>query len=180
MSTRSILLNLLKMSLVAALLFWMIQTGKLNLSQMSIFITKPEIIIIGALLWLVGPVLLGTWRWWLLVTGAGLECGFLKAVRLQLVGFFFNTAMPGAIGGDIVKAIYIVRDQTHQGGKTPALLSVILDRVVGLIGLFTMGCIVAVLNYSSLMANPATANLVRALGAVFLGSCVFLTLVFNP
>jgi uncharacterized protein (TIRG00374 family) len=172
--------NALKILIVIGLLTWMVQTGKLSLTQMSVFVTQPLILIVGTIAWLIGPVLLGTWRWWLLVRGAGLECRFLRALQLQLVGFFFNTAMPGAVGGDIVKAIYIVRDQNGPSGKTPALLSVVLDRIVGLIGLFTMGASVALLNYQSLVENPSIAKLVNGLIFVFALSCLFLILVFIP
>lgn len=173
-------INLAKMATVAALLVWMIQTGKLNLSQMSIFITNPKVIIFGVLIWITGPVLLGTWRWWLLLRGVGLECSFGRACLLQLIGFFFNTAMPGAVGGDIVKAVYIIRDQPTRATKTPALLTVLLDRIMGLIGLFTMGAIAALLNYETMVANPVTANLMRGLAFVLAASCVFLGFVFVP
>lgn len=177
---KTIVINLLKVLVVAVLLWWMIDSGKLNLAAMRIFITNPSIILCGIAVWVLGPVLLGTWRWWLLLKGAGLECGFGRAVFLQLIGFFFNTAMPGAVGGDIVKAIYIVRDQSSPSGKTPAMLSVLLDRIVGLIGLFAMGAVAALVNYDLMMGNPATRHLMNGLALVMLGSCIFLGLVFVP
>ncbi len=177
---KSVVINLVKLLVVVLLLWWMIATGKLDLAAMSVFITSPSIIISGVLIWLLGPVLLGTWRWWLLLKGAGLECRFSRAVFLQLIGFFFNTAMPGAVGGDIVKAIYIVRDQSSFSGKTPAMLSVLLDRIVGLIGLFAMGTVAALLNYDLMMNNVATKTLMSGLAVVMTGACVFLGLIFIP
>lgn len=177
---KSIALNVLKISIVAALLWWMISSGKLDLAAMRIFVTTPSIVICGVTVWLLGPVLLGTWRWWLLLKGAGLKCGFGRAIFLQLIGFFFNTAMPGAVGGDIVKAIYIVRDQESPSGKTPAMLSVLLDRIVGLIGLFAMGAAAALFNYDLMMNNAATRHLMNGLALVMLGALVFLGFVFVP
>lgn len=177
---KSIAINVLKLSVVVLLLWWMIATGKLDLAAMRIFITSPSIIIAGVIIWILGPVLLGTLRWWLLLKGAGLECRFSRAMFLQLIGFFFNNAMPGAVGGDIVKAIYIVRDQTLSSGKTPAMLSVLLDRIVGLIGLFVMGMVAALLNYELMASNVATRNLMHGLAAVLVGSSIFLGLVFIP
>lgn len=177
---KTVVFNLLKLLIVVLLLWWMIASGKLDLAAMRIFITSPAIIACGIGVWVLGPVVLGTWRWWLLLKGAGLECGFARAVFLQLIGFFFNTAMPGAVGGDIVKAIYIVRDQSSPSGKTPAMLSVLLDRIVGLIGLFVMGTIAALMNFDLMMSNTATKHLMNGLGLVMLGSFVFLGLVFVP
>src|SRR5205085_4605943 len=42
-------------------------------------------------------------RWYLLVRAVGLSIRLTDAFRLGLVGFFFNTFLPGSIGGDVVK-----------------------------------------------------------------------------
>jgi uncharacterized protein (TIRG00374 family) len=177
---RSVFLNLLKMSVVGLLLIWMISSGKLSLSQMSIFLTTPSVIISGVMVWIISPVLMGSWRWWLLLKGAGLECKFTRALHFQLIGFFFNTAMPGAVGGDIVKAIYIMKEQANPSGKTPALLAVLLDRIVGLIGLFAMGAMAALWSYESISVSPFASQLINGLTVVFLLSFVFLGFVFMP
>lgn len=178
--TTGMFINIFKLAVVAGLLWWMIDSGKLSLSQMSVFLSRPDVVFVSIAVWLVGPVVLGTLRWWLLMRGANLQCNYFRALRLQLVGFFFNTAMPGAVGGDIVKAIYIVRDQDIPLGKTPALLSVLLDRIIGLIGLFVMGVVAAFFSYEKLLASPVTKTLLIGLAAVVMGSLVFLAVVFIP
>ncbi|MEI6398216.1 MAG: lysylphosphatidylglycerol synthase transmembrane domain-containing protein [Pseudomonadota bacterium] len=177
---KNILINVLKMTFVALLLWWMAASGRLSWSQMAIILNRPDALAASVAVWLFGPVLLGTARWWLLMRGAGLKCGYFRAMKLQLVGFFFNTAMPGAVGGDIIKAIYIMREQPAGGGKTPAMLSVLLDRIVGLIGLFVMGVVAAGFSYRQLVSNPVTAQLMSGLALVVLLSAVFLGLVFLP
>jgi hypothetical protein len=57
---------------------------------------------------------------------------FWNAVKLSYAGNFFNFALPGTTGGDLIKAYYLTRF-THQ--KTEAVTTVFLDRVVGLLGL---------------------------------------------
>lgn len=178
--TKVILVNFFKLAVVAGLLWWMIDSGKLSLSELSVFVRRPDVVAVSVLVWLIGPVALGTLRWWLLIRGANLQCGYLRALKLQMVGFFFNTAMPGAVGGDIVKAIYIVRDQDVHLGKTPALLSVLLDRIIGLIGLFFMGVIAACFSYEKLVASAVTRSLLIGLAAVVAASIVFLAVVFLP
>lgn len=173
-------INLLKMLFVALLLYWMVSTGKIDINQMIVSFQNPAILIPAVAVWIFGPVLLGTIRWWLLLRAADLECSFWAALKLQLVGFFFNTAMPGAVGGDIVKAIYIVKDQPKPSGKTSALLTVLLDRIVGLIGLFSTGAIAVLIHFDMLMATPMTAALVKGLGVVFVGAVVFLGFIFIP
>jgi len=77
-------------------------------------------------------VVLTALRWKLLMQGVGLLMGFVATVRLTFIGGFVNIAVPGATGGDVVKAWYAARE-THAG--TRAVISVFVDRFVGLFGL---------------------------------------------
>ena len=74
-------------------------------------------------------LLLTVFRWFLLVRAQNLPFTFFNAVRLGLVGFFFSTFLPGSVGGDIVKAAFIAREQKR---RTVAISTVLVDRVVGL------------------------------------------------
>jgi glycosyltransferase 2 family protein len=177
---KAVMVNGAKISVVVLLLWWMASSGKLSWSQMASIYARTDVIVASILVWIIAPVLLGTWRWWMLMKGAGIECSYLRAIKLQLVGFFFNTAMPGAVGGDIIKAIYIVRDQTGSAGKTPAMLSVFLDRVVGLIGLFLMGMVAASFTFDRFLTNPFMTQLFYGLVLVVFLSVVFLSVVFIP
>jgi uncharacterized membrane protein YbhN (UPF0104 family) len=102
-----------------------------------------------------------------------------RALRLQLIGFFFNTAIPGAVGGDIVKAVYVIRDQ-DTGGKTAAMLTVLLDRVIGLAGLFLIAG-VAVLSYGHFLADyPALTPVMGTVAAGVAGVLGLTVVVFLP
>lgn len=68
-------------------------------------------------------------RWHLLVRAQGLEFSRWNAIRLGLVGFFFNTILPTSVGGDILKAIAISKEQSR---RTVAVATILIDRVVGL------------------------------------------------
>lgn len=175
---KSYVSSILKFGIVVALLWWMLITDKLSFREMSVIFARPDALIASVAVWIIGPVLLGTLRWWLLIRGASLDCSYLRAMRLQLTGFFFNTAMPGAVGGDIVKAIYIMRDQPNRTRKTPAMLTVLLDRIVGLMGLFIMGIVAALASYEKLSSHPTTNQLLIGLWTVAGLSAIFLAIVF--
>ncbi len=68
-------------------------------------------------------------RWYILVRAQDLPFTLINATRLGLVGYFFNTCLPGSIGGDIIKATAIARQQSR---RTIAVATVLLDRAVGL------------------------------------------------
>jgi uncharacterized protein (TIRG00374 family) len=175
-----ILVNVAKIAVVVGLLIWMTQSGKLDFKQLKIFIEKPEVALVSLGLWFFIPVVLGTFRWLMLVRGIGLTCTFLRAMSLQMIGFFFNAAMPGAVGGDIIKAVYIMRDQPEKQRRTPAMLTVLLDRIVGLAGLFLMGLIGTIFSSNVSLEQPATKPLVYGIYIFTFGIVVFLTLVYLP
>ncbi|MFH1718386.1 MAG: lysylphosphatidylglycerol synthase transmembrane domain-containing protein [Planctomycetota bacterium] len=68
-------------------------------------------------------------RWWLLLRSQSIFIGFWAVVRLYLLGWFYNNFMPGSVGGDLLRAWYVTR---HTDKKFEAVLSVFVDRVIGL------------------------------------------------
>ena len=69
-------------------------------------------------------------RWWLLLRSQRIFINFWAAVRLYLLGWFYNNFMPGSMGGDLLRAWYVSK---HTSKKFEAVLSVFVDRLVGLL-----------------------------------------------
>ena len=69
-------------------------------------------------------------RWFLLVRGLGLAFHLRDAFRLGTLGFMFNQISPGSVGGDLLKAVFIAKEQP--GRRTEAVATVLIDRAVGL------------------------------------------------
>lgn len=78
-------------------------------------------------------------RWSLLLNAQSIKIGFWPAFRLHLLGLFYNNCLPGSVGGDLPRAWYVTK---HTDKKLEAVLSVFVDRVIGLIGMLIMafGC----------------------------------------
>src|ERR1043165_5741490 len=68
-------------------------------------------------------------RWHVLVRAQSLPFPMSEAMRLGFMGFFFNTFLPGSVGGDILKAAALTHGQSR---RTVAVATVIMDRVIGL------------------------------------------------
>ncbi|NDE14180.1 UPF0104 family protein [bacterium] len=179
MSPKKILTTLMKFALVGLLLWWMVRGGRLNATSLAIFIQNVPYLLLSVAFWLAIPVGLGSFRWFKLLRGAKVQVGFLRALQLQMVGLFFNTAMPGAVSGDLVKAVYVVRDQRGQR-RTSAALAIILDRVVGLMGLFTVAGVASIFYLRSLRSNPVLIPMAWLVFASWMGMLSFLTVVFYP
>jgi uncharacterized membrane protein YbhN (UPF0104 family) len=77
-------------------------------------------------------VLLTFVRWYILVRAQGLPFTLVNAFRLGLIGFALSTFLPGSVGGDIIKAAQIAREQSR---RTVAVATVLLDRFMGLCSL---------------------------------------------
>ena len=78
-------------------------------------------------------------RWYLLVRVIEPRFKFSRPCFLGLIGMVFNLVIPGAVGGDLIKAAYLVRE--CGSGKTQAIASMVIDRILGLLGLFILASI---------------------------------------
>lgn len=72
----------------------------------------------------------GTARWYMLAKPQGLTLSYRKLFSLTMIGQFFNTFMPGAVGGDLIKAWYVAGQAPDK--RTKAVFTVLVDRVLGL------------------------------------------------
>ncbi len=70
-------------------------------------------------------------RWHLLTSALGMRLKWSHTLGLTFVGNFFNTVMPGSIGGDLVKAASLATFKKGTGQVPIGLLSIVLDRLVG-------------------------------------------------
>ena len=73
-------------------------------------------------------------RWYLILRAMGAEISFSEALRLNFAGLYATNFLPTTVGGDIVRLAGIM--QLKHGGSR-ATASVLLDRIIGLIGMAT-------------------------------------------
>ena len=89
---------------------------------------------------------LGAMRWRALMTGYGAVAppSLATAVRLYFVAAFYNTYLPGGVAGDVVRGV-VVRDSFRDRGITEAIAVVLVERVLGLLGVIALVAIGLVL-----------------------------------
>lgn len=179
MNFKNFIIFLLKLSVAFIILWWMIQSGKLDIKKLSLLIIYKELSLYIGLLWILGFVIMGSFRWYLLLRGVDIKANYIKVMILHSIGLFFNTAMPGAVGGDIIKAYYVIKDNSIQT-KTPAALSVLLDRVLGIMGLFILGLTSLILNFTTLWHNPLLKPIASFIIMFCICTLIFFILVFMP
>jgi uncharacterized membrane protein YbhN (UPF0104 family) len=114
-------------------------------------------------------VLLTFVRWYVLVRAQDLPFTLPNAMRLGMIGFYLNSFLPGSIGGDIIKAACIAREQRR---RTVAVATVLLDRAIGLCGLFWLVALVGGIFWSgdSLKDLVPTPEARIPLETIFIGA----------
>lgn len=120
---------------------------------------------------LFGAALVSVARWWRLLRIAGCETTYWNTLRLTFLGFFFNLVVPGLTGGDVIKAVMVVRENPQR--RADALMSVIVDRGLGLFVLVALALVVVS------AWSEKFGDLVLPVAAVFALMCIAILLLLN-
>lgn len=153
----------IKLSFLTLALAILVRLGALNRSLLaSIHLTfSGALVSIGCV---VGVALLLSWRWLTILTGADIRSSYGRLCRIVFIGFFYNTIFPGSTGYDGAMLCYAANE--HDGARTLACGSVILDRFFGIITLLLIS-IFSLLYLSLLGEAPLALNRVIIVIAVF-------------
>lgn len=137
--------------LAILLIRWTLQGSDMNINRLWTNQIQPAIIPLLLLAIMLHGIVLftGALRWRLLLRAQDIDLGYLTVLRLTLTGFFFNLAVPGAVGGDLVKMGYTMRRAPEH--KTAAVFSIVVDRVMGIMGLFVVAGVAVLLNLQTII-----------------------------
>lgn len=137
---KKILITLLKIALSAGILSYLVWEAHRN-AAFAHLRQQPKDwgLLAGALAACAGAVLLTLVRWCFLVRALGLPLRMRDALRIGFLGYLFNLAPMGIVGGDLLKAVLLAKHQ--KGHRAKALASVFVDRVLGLYLLFVVASV---------------------------------------
>jgi glycosyltransferase 2 family protein len=126
---------LLRISIAAALLiFLFLKTDTRVLVQ--VLARADFALMVAAFVLFVLLNVLVCWRWDILLKGQEIRVPFGRLLASYFSSLFFNLVLPSTIGGDAVRTLDISRHTNRHSSNI--LASVILDRVSGFFGLFTV------------------------------------------
>lgn len=172
--------TLFKFIFAFGLLYWLFSQGKLDFSLIGKSLDhKMEWFLCVA--FLVGTVLITTYRWKkILETKSQVPFPFFSILKLTWIGLMFNTVLPGAVSGDIIKLVY-AKNIDKSLDKTFLVTSVVMDRILGLFGLLILLGISSLINYNELVnISPALKTMVHFNFLLSFGMLVFLGILFLP
>jgi len=164
--TRRTLIFSGKLLLTVALGYWLVSSRTLDAGSLRA-LGDPELLAWTAGLFCCVSVGAATLRWTVLLRAYGISIHPLRAAALQLMGLFFNAVIPGNLGGDFVKNLYVVR-----GRPVDVVALAVTERLLGMIALIWAGWLITLFNAGYVMEQPALAPWLGVLTLLALGSVV--------
>lgn len=171
----SLLKIALKVAIAAALIAFMVKSGHLDPKELWSLMTPLNVLL--ALLLVGLNTLLATWRWVLLLKARGFHIPLLYGMQLYLIGIFFNHALPGAVGGDLVRGYYLVSE--HPERKLDSVLSIVIDRVLGLYSFFFLSLIAVAFDYKFVMNHEQIRWVALLCFFIYAGMTLFFMVAFS-
>jgi uncharacterized membrane protein YbhN (UPF0104 family) len=110
-------------------------------------------------------------RWWLLYRAGGVTLSLSWAHAVTWVGQFYNSVLLGGLGGDAARAWYLLRDAP--GHQAAGLLSLLLDRSLGLVMLLVMAGVALLACLQQVTASPELRVLGLVVAAGLAASALF-------
>lgn len=117
-----------------------------------------------------GTIAITMLRWHRLAHVRDISLRLGEAFRLSFIGLFFNNAVPGATGGDVMKAYYAARDRDK---KADVFASVFVDRIIGLIALVTLAGGVILFQAANPEFSRLATNIFLLLALILCGAAVY-------
>lgn len=126
---------LVKLGVAGGLIWWLVASGQLDFGQLATVGDRWHWFLLAQIPF--GLVqLLSAWRWLILMRIQRIDYSLRDAFDLTLTGIFFNQVMIGSTGGDIYRAYAVCVE--HPGKRSGGIVSVFVDRLVGLIALLLL------------------------------------------
>jgi uncharacterized membrane protein YbhN (UPF0104 family) len=104
--------------------------------------------------------IISSFRWEILGKCLGFHLGLKRYISFYFVGMFFNLFLPTSIGGDVIKAVFLSKEEQ---GKLRAIYSILADRGLGLGGMFILGGIACIMDFD---AVPYPFNVIILASAI--------------
>jgi uncharacterized protein (TIRG00374 family) len=173
---KQVLIQAFKLGAAVGLIAWLVHRGALNFAALERLATPWHLLALG--LWVLALILINNHRWLILMRGQNLQTTVWQTVPLSFIGLFFNYAMPGGVGGDVVKGYYLVQD--HPQKRLAAALSIFMDRLIGFFVMVVTAAVALFFDWDRIMSSPALRPVAFIAFAMSAGFIVFFVLAFSP
>jgi uncharacterized protein (TIRG00374 family) len=138
---RDKLVTLLKIVISIGLVAWAF--AKIDLTQVTaqLATANPWLFVAALALFELAIIINGA-KWQVLLRAQGVRVPFGAVLQFLFTGFFFNNFLPANVGGDVIRGYGLAR---YTDRAADAAVSVIVDRIVGLIAYMSTAFVAAVI-----------------------------------
>jgi uncharacterized protein (TIRG00374 family) len=117
-------------------------------------------------------------RWYYLVRALDIPFTLKDALRFGFLGYLFNLAPMGIVGGDLLKAYMLARHTPRR--RTQAVATVFVDRVIGLYMLFVVASVAILLTGFADVGNELVRRICQATHLITIVGTVAMIAVLAP
>ncbi len=160
-----------KLALAAGLIYWLIHTGRFDLSLFAAFFSPSGLWGLGAIFVLqLTAFTFVVARWAVLVRAQSIPLPFAEVLRTGYQGLASSLILPGSLGLDGIRFLHI--RNRYREHMVAGAASILMDRLTGFVGLLVLGIGASALYWAS-SGNPQL-NTLLALNVVLLLAALFL------
>jgi uncharacterized protein (TIRG00374 family) len=162
-----------KFAVVVAIFWLLFRKGLVTASSFTALISHHLYFVLCILLMILNTVC-GALRWQVLLQTQGAPLPFRKVLQYNLIGAFFNIALPGAVSGDFIKAVYVAKKFRDQ--RAGVFGSMLLDRVLGVSAMALVAAVSAIVSLFIPWGGSLSPILLYLVGGI--GACVVFFYVY--
>ena len=146
---------------------------KTNFEQLleSIYKLKTETLVLVAILYFFA-IFISSFKWFLLLS----QFKILDLFKLNLIGNYYSLILPGQLTGDLVKAYKMGKGQKD---AEQIAVSVLIDKITGVIGLFIVGIIGVFLTNAGIPSSIGWILLIGTISGVLILLSINFTYIYN-
>ncbi len=165
----------LKFGLVGVVFWFLFRKGLITAESFQAMLASPLTVITVVVLMVVNTFL-GSARWRNLLEAKGASLSFKRVLELNMIGNFFNIALPGAVSGDFVKAVYVSKQFPDR--RAGVFGSMLLDRFLGVSAMIFVGSFSALISLFVNWGGSLPHVLLYSVCALGVGILIFLIYMF--
>ena len=158
---KKVVLTMLQVAVTVGLLWWVFHDPERRREMGAALKLADWWWLVAGVVVLLGCTVVATARWKILLAVQGIHMTWLRTWQLFMVGMFFNLFMLGSTGGDVVKMFLTMREA--RDNKAAALLSVFMDRVIGMLALIFLSVAFLYFRYDMLNHTEGSSTLLNLL-----------------
>ncbi len=180
MSKFCMLKTLLKFLFAFGLIYWLVSSGKLDFSLVGKSFQVGYLWPVAIALILI-QALVGVYRYKILLQiKSSRKISYLELAKINWIGLFFSSILPGAVTGDLLKLVYVKKlDSTFT--KTFLITTALLDRIIGLTGLLFLSGFFSLIYFQEITkVSPLITQIIFVNFILFFGTICFFLVLLAP